>query len=155
MTVRSLLSLAAAVAIGLAGTTHAQTPRASASKAPVVSNQQLANDVAARIRASGVAAGSQVGLNTQNGIVEIYGDVRSQKQAEMIVQQAQAVPGVVKVETSLRLMTSPDIQPAQAAEPAPFGIPPAPGFGQAMPQELQRSENPWRPGEHCWRLWWG
>ena len=26
--------------------------------------------------------------------------------------------------------------------------------GWGMPQELQRCESPWRPGEHAWRLWW-
>ena len=146
MTVRSLLSLAAAVAIGLAGTTHAQAPRSSAPKAPAVSNQQLADDVSLRIRASGVAAGAQVGLNTQDGLVEIYGAVRSQKQAELIVQLARTVPGVVKVETSFRLTANNDIQPANSVEPGPLSIPTAPAFGQAMPQEPLPLSTPAMPG---------
>ena len=132
MTVRSILSLAAAVSLGLASsTTHAQTRKA----APVNANQQLANNVAAHIGKNQAAVGSKVSVTAQNGVVELAGDVRSQRQAEAMVQLAYTYPGVTKVETSLRLVTSQDVQPAQAAEPIapPMGFP-AVG-GQGMPSD--------------------
>jgi len=122
MTVRSLLSLAAAVGLGLAtSSTYADQP---AKKTPVVNNQKLADAVAARIGASGVAMGANVKVDVQSGVVELTGEVRSVKQAELIVQQALVVPGVVKVETYLALDGAGGIQPVQAAEPMPIMVPP-------------------------------
>ena len=123
MTVRSLFSLAAAVSLGLASSAYAGQP--TQTKAPAVSNQQLAEQVATRIAKSGVATGAKLSLNTQDGVVELSGEVRSAKQAEMIVQQVRSVPGVVKVETALYMATNADVQPVQAAEPAPMLSAPA------------------------------
>ena len=122
MTVRSILSLAAAVSLGLASTTYAQARKS----APVNANQQLANNVAAHIGKTGAAAGSKVSVSALSGVIKLTGDVRSLQQAEAMVQLAYSYPGVTKVETSLRLIPGHGVQPAQAAEPI---MPPLTGGG--------------------------
>lgn len=131
MTVRTILSLAAAVSLGLASsTTYAQ-----AKKSQLNPNQQLANKVAEYLGNSGVAEGAKVTVTAQNGVVELVGEVRSPNQGEMMVKLANGYPGVTKVETSIRLVgMNRDVQRVQNAEPLapPMGIP---GGGIAMPNE--------------------
>jgi len=122
--VRTILSLAAALSLGLANTTYAQKKNQTAAPAVNV-HQKLANEVAAHLGKSGHATGAKVMVTAQNGVVQIYGEVQSSRQAEALVQQAYSVPGVMKVETSFRLIATSDVAPAQAAEPiAPPPLPP-------------------------------
>src|SRR5580698_1004023 len=100
MTVRTLYQLAAAVSLGLAGISFAkpkQTPSTQEQElAPVSSteepgklpaaateesgdydNQQMANELAVRLRKSGVAKGVRLTITAQEGVVELAGMVRS------------------------------------------------------------------------------
>ena len=134
MTVRSLLTLAATVGLGLASSTYADQP---ASKKAAIANQKLADDVAARIGNSGTANGASVSVKVASGVVELTGEVLSVRQTQLIVQQALAVPGVVEVKTYMALAAGGDIQPVQASEPMTI-VPPmssGPGLGGAGPQE--------------------
>lgn len=113
MTVRTLFNLAAAVSLGLASVTYANP------------NQELADNVAARLRTTGVAEGANIGLATHNGVITIKGDVVSHKQAEMIVQQALSVQGAVKVETALQVSAPKGVTPVNNQEPALGILPPS------------------------------
>jgi hypothetical protein len=145
VTVRSLFSLAAAVGLGLAaGSVNADQPAPTYSS---VSNQKMADEVAARIRKSGMSAGAKVSVNAQNGVVELSGEVRNQKQAEQIVGQIFLVPGVVKVQTSLVLSSGTDVRQAQAAEPAPMIIAPSPLQGGSVPSGPQEPMPLVAPGQ--------
>ncbi len=127
MTVRSILSLAAAVSLGLASTTYAQQSRKTASANP---HQVLANNVAAHIGKNCDVTGAKVNVTAYNGVIEMTGEVRSEAQAQAMVQLAYTYPGVTKVETQLRLKGTGDVRPAQASEPI---APPLTGGGPGMP----------------------
>jgi len=138
--VRILLTLAA-LSAGLAGS-HAQEQ--SATSRAATANQKLADDVASHVRKTGVAQGARISVTTQDGVVELAGDVRSMKQGDMLVEQVMLVPGVNKVDTALRVMPLEEIQPVNNAEPQMQGqgMPPQMmamgghhGMGQAMPSE--------------------
>ena len=151
MTVRSLLSVAAAVGLGLASSAFAEPQ--SKQPAPTKSagnSQKLAEEVASRIGNSGVAYGANVTVNVKAGMVELKGEIRSVKQGQMIVQQALTVPGVIEVKTLLALMTDDNIQPVQAAEPMPALGPmapaPAPGVLGGVPQDPMPLAAPGTPG---------
>ncbi len=147
MTVRTFYSLATAVGLGLAGFAHAQTliPPVAAP-----SNQQLADEVKARIMTSGAATGAKFDVITADGVVELSGMVVSGKQAELLVQVATNVPGALKVNNLLKVtdvqQTSADDVPIPVLPPsgATFdpnsavqmpGPPTVRGPMNAMPQE--------------------
>lgn len=148
MTVRTFLSLAAAVSLGLASNSsiYAQlrskpTTTSKASPVPAAKanpHQELANNVAAHLGKSPASEGAKVSVTANNGVITISGEVLSQKQAQTLIEIAYTYPGVKKVETSLRLLVgSPYVRPAQASEPIapPLADPgPAPfGGGQFVP----------------------
>jgi hypothetical protein len=143
VTVRSVFTLAAAVGLGLASATYAgpfsrssTTPAKGASQ----DNQKLADEVAARIKKSGAAAGARISVTAKDGVVMLDGAVRSPKQAEMLVQQALSVPGVVKVETTLKLAnTAENVRPVQAVEPAPLEVAPPGSVGAPIPAPIPPS----------------
>jgi hypothetical protein len=126
VTVRSLYSLAVALGIGLANSTYADSiKKTSATNAVPSANQQLANAVADRISKSGVAVGTKdLNVTTKSGVVTLTGTVKNPKQAEAIVQQALSVPGVERVDTSLKLVGKPEqqLQPVDGVEPAPSPV---------------------------------
>jgi len=112
--VRILFTLAA-LSAGAAGI---QAQEQSAASRAAVCNQQLADDVAGYVRKSGVASGARISISTQDGVVELSGDVRSLKQGDQIVEQVMLVPGVSKVETALKVMIADELQPVNNAEPS-------------------------------------
>jgi BON domain len=120
VTVRTFLSLAAAVCLGLAATntTNAQSRSKPASPSKVNVHQELANNVAALLGKSSVSDGAKVSVTAANGVVTITGEVLSQRQAQSLVDLAYTYPGVAKVETSFR-MSSPyaSVKPAQNVKP--------------------------------------
>lgn len=136
MTVRTLLSLAAAVSLGLANTSHAQLFKKQQQPAASKANphQELANKVAAYLGKSPVSEGSKVSVTANNGVITLMGEVVSQQQAFQMAEIARTHPGVKNVEMQLTLMRRPTVEPAQAAEPIspPRGL--DPGFG-AFPNE--------------------
>ena len=99
--VRSISALA--VAWGLWATNGVQAqepprlfntiPNNVASEAPNV-NQLLANNVAAQLRASGIASGADVNIIAMGGTVELSGTVRDAQQKAQIERVVSSVPGV-------------------------------------------------------------
>jgi hypothetical protein len=132
VTVRSLSALVMVAGLCLTNSVPAKepvrpkVPQTGKTEQPS-SNQLLADAVAARLRASGVAAGADVHIATQQGVVQLSGRVRSTQQMETILQTALYVPGVKHVEHTLKLMTGLEVMRTAGAEPAP--LPP----GAAVP----------------------
>ena len=140
MTVRKLYSLAAALGIGLAGTSAAQQAPRTPPAAPAtahVSNQQLANEVAAHLRQSGVARGADVTVVCGNGNVEITGRVRDAAQEQAILGTVLSMPGVDQVTDHMQVVPSSGVMPAGLEQPpAPLplgGMPPGAMPPGAMP----------------------
>lgn len=153
------------VAAGLSGSALANPPAplpALASKPNP--NQTLADDVAYRLRSTGNAAGANISISVQDGIVTLSGIARDATQKSRIVADAQGVKGVLMVRDHISTPQGAVIQvqeppvtlgplepigpglgaqpamPLQAAnpivEPAPLGVP-----GQAAP-DLQAPHLP-------------
>ena len=108
MTVRKLAALAAAVGLWIPGASFAKDPKkdpappAAKSAAPTKSNQELAAAVAARLKASGVAKGARIHIETSDGVVELTGDVKSAAQKTQIIETVMSIPGVKEVDSMLR-----------------------------------------------------
>jgi hypothetical protein len=131
--VRALFSLAAAA--GLAVTTaNAQQPASlPISAAAANPNQQLADSVASRIRATDLAIGATIQITAQEGIVLLNGTVRDTAQKDRIVAEVKAVSGVVIVRDALSPMATGivRVQDPPLAAPVP-PTPLAPSFGPVV-----------------------
>jgi hypothetical protein len=115
VTVRTFYTLATAVSLGLAGFAHAQT---AITPTVTMSNQQLADEVKARIEKSGAAAGANISVTTLHGVVELSGTVVSAKQGELLVKETTDVSGALKVNCLLKVV---DVQQTGAAD-APISV---------------------------------
>lgn len=132
MTVRSFFPLAMVCGVLLTGAISAAEPtkgktadkKSSATKASDSKNQALADDVALRLKSSGVVGGADIRISTQNGIVELTGRVRSKDQTQQIAEAILAVNGVKEVVTTeLKVGIDPEVKQAQAVVPAPNPLP--------------------------------
>lgn len=159
MKLRSLTTLAAALALG--GTTLAKGPvkATKVTKAPKVTevsqpstaqsaalNQKLAEAVAARLSQSSVAEGADVALVTDDGAVTVTGGCMTAEQKKAILGEIRVVTGVKLVRDGL---TVGGVQQAQALGPV-AGVPPtsvmpqatlggavgAPGYGGPLQEPL-------------------
>jgi hypothetical protein len=131
--VRALFSLAAAAGIS-AGTAAAQQPANP--------NQQLADAVAARLRAMPAVAGADVGLVAQDGAVRVSGMATSAAQKDQLLAAVRGVQGVTRVEDAV-LVRTPGVVPAQfPAPPAPMPMGPAPIAPPIPPAHLGGLGNP-------------
>jgi hypothetical protein len=117
--VRALFSLA--VATGIAGPSLASPPAqlpVSATKANP--NQTLADDVAYRLRSTGNAAGADVSIVAQEGIVTLGGTAKDAAQKARIVADAKGVTGVVIVRDEIRALSAGVVQ----VQDPPIGLAP-------------------------------
>lgn len=118
MKVRTLFSLA--VAAGVSGPVLAAPP--AALPAPVAKtnpNQALADDVAYKLRSTGSAAGANVAIVAQEGIVTLSGSAKDAAQKAKIVADTKAVTGVVVVRDEMRPLAAGVVQ-AQGPGLAPL-----------------------------------
>ena len=141
MTVRTLYTLAVAVSLGLTSFSIAETVTPAPKRTVVIANQTLADCVAMRLKKSGVAKGAKFSVATENGIVTLAGTVESKDQAVQIVKQVTDMPGVVKVDASLKVVPNEEIQRAAANDGPPIGAGPVPP-GFAMPPMMMGSNEP-------------
>jgi hypothetical protein len=136
--VRTLFSLA--VAAGITGQATAANPPAPlpAPVAKVNPNQTLADDVAYKLRSTGNAAGADIGISAQEGIVTLSGTAKDAAQKAKLVADVKAVTGVVVVRDEIRALTpgvvqvqGPGLAPLAPLGPtgAPFGANPPAGGG--------------------------
>ena len=110
-------------------------------------NQELADQVALQIKRTGLASGARIEVSAKNGVVELGGSVVNAQQAELIIKEITKMPGVKKVDTSLRLLPKSSNQrtafddqndgPQQAQAtgiPSSLAGPNSGGYPQGMPQ---------------------
>lgn len=126
MKLTALYPVAAAAGLWIAGPVAAQTQPA-ASPNP---NQILADNIAARLRASNSLDGAEVNIIVQDGIVTLSGHARDAMQKSVILKNVQLVTGVIVVRDLIRVGP---VLPAQESGVtpmpgplAPFGPPPSP-----------------------------
>ena len=127
MKVRALFPLAAAAGFWLANPASAQQP-APLPAAMVNANQTLADDIASRLRATGVATGADVSITAEDGTVTLIGSTKDAAQKERIIREVRSIRGVIVVRDGLR--ASGLVQVQGGAIPAPVApMPLAPGGG--------------------------
>ena len=157
MKVRALFPLAAAAGFWLAEPAIAQQPAplpTSVSNPSSNPNQVLADTVAARLRATNVAAGADIAIVAQDGNVTITGAVKDASQKDRTLREVRGLTGVFPVRDGLKIAVNgsflqvqdPGIASALVArctcaqgalytgpgpivEPAPLGVP-----GQFSPE---------------------
>ena len=140
MTVRSVLSWAAAVGLSVASIQAKEPTRSKPAETPVsqsVPNQQLADGVAAYLHRSGLGNGASLQISTKDGSVELSGTVSSTAHGDAVIKTVMEVPGVTRVIDSLEVKQVP-ITRVSAAEPQMipnFGNPQMPQQGM-MPQPM-------------------
>jgi hypothetical protein len=126
--VRALFPLAAAAGFWLANPAQAQPP-APMPPVTVNPNQALADNVASRLRATGVASGADVSIMAEDGTVTLTGSAKDASQKERIIREVRGVRGVIVVRDGIRASGAGLIQIQDStAIPAPIApMPLAPG----------------------------
>src|SRR5438105_493520 len=105
MTLRSRLTLAAALGLGLSQAAVAQEPpllgveagRAVAQRPGASANQQVANTIVDHLRQSGQLHHYNIDVAFLNGTAEVSGTIADQQQREEALRLVQGVPGVERV----------------------------------------------------------
>ena len=135
MKVRALYPLAAAAGLWLPSIGSAQQP--APARLPVAAanpNQVLADSVAAHLRASGVAANSDVSIVAQEGVVTLTGFAKDAAQKDRIATSAKAVKGVLVVRDVVNAPARGIVQVQSAPLPlAPTGPVPTGPIGAGIP----------------------
>jgi hypothetical protein len=125
--VRALFPLAAAAGFWLANPSYAQQPLPFP-PVTVNPNQTLADNVASRLRATGVAAGADVSITAEDGTVTLIGSAKDAGQKERIVREVRGVRGVIVVRDGLRTTGGLIQTQGDGGIPAPVApLPLAPG----------------------------
>jgi BON domain len=95
---RTRSMLAAVVGLWMAHPLPAQEPSTiNPPRAAAVSNQQVADSIAAQLRQSGELHAYQISVAFANGVAELSGSVADQGQREAALRLAGSVPGVGRV----------------------------------------------------------
>lgn len=127
MKLRSVATLAAGFGLWFGGMAAAESPKA----APRLTNQALANNVAATLERSGNLHGKTVDVTVTDGIAELSGKVTDQAQHDAVISTVLTVPGVKSVVDSLTTSGLMPIRPVGGEQPAgpPPAVLPAPNAG--------------------------
>lgn len=136
MKVRALFPLAAAAGFWLAGPAKAEQPATlpSSVSAPSANpNQALADAIAARLRATNVAAGADVAIVAQDGNVTLTGTVKDSDQKVRIVREVRGVSGVFVVRDGLKVIGTGNVIQAQDPGIATAPVAPLPLAPQGAP----------------------
>lgn len=142
MKVRALFPLAAAAGFWLAGPSIAQQPAtlpSSVSASTTNPNQSLADAIAARLRATNVAAGADIAIVAMDGSVTLTGSVKDASQRARVIREVRGVTGVFVVRDGLKVVGNGNlvqiqdsgigIAPVAPLPLAPQGAPPYTGPG--------------------------
>lgn len=97
MTARKLIPLAVAFGLWAAGPAPAQDKADPA--AVQAANQKLADAVAEKLKAAGVAKGAKLNIETRGGVCELSGVATSEQQHEEILETLKKVPGLRRIES--------------------------------------------------------
>ncbi len=106
-------------------------------------NQEVADQIASRLKASGQMHGYKIAVKYQEGTAWLKGQVTNREQAETAVRIASQTPGVVRVENSLTTGASDSPQAAVSSRPATTGTsatdrPLRQSLGAFAPDQLSR-----------------
>jgi hypothetical protein len=138
--VRALFSLALAAGVGGPAVANPPAPLPiSATKSTKTNpNQTLADEVAYRLRSTGNAAGADISIVAQEGIVTLSGTAKDAGQKANIVADVKGVEGVVVVRDNIRALNTGVVQ----VQDPPLTLPPTspgplspigPGLGAPPP----------------------
>jgi hypothetical protein len=127
VTVRKLFPLAAAFGLWAAGPAPAQNKADTA--AVQAANQKLADAVAEKLKAAGVAKGAKLNIETRGGVAELSGTATSEQQHEEILETLKKVPGLRRIESYVTVAgTGGPVQRA-GGQQIQGGVGPVPGPG--------------------------
>jgi hypothetical protein len=127
--VRALFPLAAAAGLWIGSPATAQRP-APFPVAASNSNQVLADNVASRLQAVGLAAGADVSITVEDGTVTLTGSAKDAGQKERIIREVRGIQGVIVVRDGIRAAGLVQAQGGGGAIPAPLApMPLAPQGG--------------------------
>lgn len=136
MKVRALFPLAAAAGFWLAGPSLAQQPAtlpSSVSSSSTNPNQSLADAIAARLRATNVAAGADIAIVAMDGSVTLTGSVKDASQHARIIREVRGVTGVFVVRDGLKVVGSGNLMQVQDSGIANAPVAPLPLAPQGAP----------------------
>jgi hypothetical protein len=128
VTVRKLIPLAAAFGLWVAGSAPAQ--EAANSAAAKAANQELADAVAKKLKASGVTKGAKLDIETNAGMLRLAGTATSAEQHEQILEtlRKERIPGLRTIESYVKVDGAPGmVQPAGGQMGGGVGPVPGPG----------------------------
>ena len=134
MTARKLFPLAAAFGLWAAGPAAAQqyapAPMSAAARAE---NQKLADDVAARLKSSGVVPkGAKVDIKCVGGVVDLSGSVATVEQHNEILRALTKVPGIKRIESGI-MIGEPAMIQRTAGQGPEVGLAPPPATPAPRP----------------------
>lgn len=131
MKVQKLFPLAATLGVWVGGAEAAESLAKSTkpTSTATVSNQKLAEAIAARLSSSTVAEGADITLVTDNGTVTVTGTSSDENQKKAILQEIRVVSGVKLVRDGV--IVSPIRQAQNQADPV--AQPMNSGFGPVQP----------------------
>lgn len=131
MIVRARFSLTLALGLSLLPHAYGGTPEAVPPEpTPLLSNQQIAESIAVRLRQSGVLQRYDVNIRFRDGAADLTGSVADAAQHDRVMRLVQDVPGVRHVVDHLSVAGT--IVPVQAGA-APEALPPVPNVNPAPP----------------------
>ena len=141
MTLPARFSLAVSLGLSLLPTAYggaSEPPERPASHRPVepsplsirLSNQEIAESIAARLRQSGVLQHYDVDIRFRDGVAELTGSVGDAGQRDRVLHLVQSVPGVERVVDHLSVPGA--IVPVQAGG-VPQALPPVPSTNPVPP----------------------
>ncbi len=136
MTVPARFSLAFTLGLSLLPAASARAVEPSLPEPPrtiQLSNQEMAENIAARLRQSGLLQRYDVHVRFHEGTAELSGSVSDVEQRNRVLRLVQDVPGVRGVVDHLSVAGA--IVPVQAAA-IPQALPPVPGTTAAPPPPL-------------------
>jgi hypothetical protein len=166
--VRKLIAAALAASLGICGAGRGwgqEASNASPTAAPLPNklqispeqvggvtaspNQRLADTIAEKLNQSPLLKNFRVNISVQNGEADLAGTVLTHSQRAAVVQLAQSVPGVTRVNDRIQVMLPGEVQTAQAAplQPVPPGGLPKVGIDpKAPPGQAPMVPMPMPPG---------
>jgi BON domain len=141
VTVRKLIPLAVAFGLWAAGPAPAQDKAETA--AAKAANQKLADAVAEKLKAAGVAKGAKLDIETHGGALKLSGVATSEQQHEEILETLKKVPGLRRIESYVTVPGSAG-RVQRAGGQVEGGVGPVPGPGS--PYSVAAAPPPGAPG---------
>jgi hypothetical protein len=100
----------------------------------------LSQTIARTLQESGLLSRYNVDVVTQQGVVDLYGEVSDENQRAIVITIARSTPGVAMVRDYLQVRPESPVMPAQVIQPLPMPLP-LPGMdkdkgGKGVPERI-------------------